>query len=283
MSKQNNVIKARLPKGFRIEIQESKNFLPHNILVLINEKRQRLYVKILEKEELLKGYVFEVLTPSELKQNLNIEESYNGELYQERGFVVEESLPETPEEIEDALNKGLKKLKEKGKFKSMGEGQPVNIIIQKKISEEGERPLTVEEKRYLAKEAFKTAIREAREEEALEKAEKEDLDVRTDPPYGGAGQIPLSSAQYGKSGSREFESHEELVKYYSELSHSLDPEQAEKGKTVINALYEKFIKGLKSGQPVPINEEFKGKPITEYCERVNNRAREHAKRMRGCD
>lgn len=235
------IIKARLPEGFRIEVQESENFLPHNVLVLINNEKQRLYVKILPKEDLIKGHIFEILKPSELKQTLNIEESYNEDLYVKKGFVVEESTPE--EKRAEFLAKGLKKFNEEE-----GEGRPVNIIIQKKGEEEGERPLTVEEKRYVAKEAFKSAIREAREEEALEKAEKEGLGVRTDPVgHGGAGQIPLSDAQTGGGKEKGYDSHEAMVFDLTIKKISGSPQEKARAKAVLDKLWQKQREAMQSG------------------------------------
>ena len=260
----NKIIKARLPKGFRIEIQESESSLPKNVIVLANAKKQRLYVKLCKRADLLKGYIFELLSPNELRKNLHIEESYNGEIYTERGFYIEETLPKTPEEIEEALNKGLKKLKEQGKFQSTGKGQPVNIIIQEKDSEDekGERPLTKEEKKFLAKEAFKDAIRESREEEALEKAEKEGLDVKIDPvgrSSDSAGQIPLTEAQTGRSESGEYSSYESMIDDLRNRA-SIGSKDA---KIILNELLRKTFQGRKE-EPQKLKYEFVGEidPVT---------------------
>jgi len=243
----NKIIRARLPKGFSIEIQESKSFLPHNVLVLINDAKQRLYVKICSKEDIAQGHIFEILSPTELKQTLNIEESYNGELYQEKGFfVVEESLPESSEEIEKALDRGLKKLKDRGKLKSSGE--PVNIIISQKEDENSDRELTQSEKRYLFKQSIKEIAEEAQEEAKLERAIEEDLEVRiSEDPVGkgGSGNLPLSSQQTGQS--EGFDSERELVEYLVDRKYMGTPEQRKNASEILNKLYRKTFEAMKSG------------------------------------
>lgn len=85
-------IRAQIPSGWKMVVEESFNGLNgEKIFVFENDKKQRLYAKLCEPEDLMKGLIWHILSPSELKA-LKIEESYNQSAYE--NYYIEESAPE---------------------------------------------------------------------------------------------------------------------------------------------------------------------------------------------
>lgn len=277
-------INITLPKGFKIEVQESKQLAPfEGILVLINDKNERLYVKLLPIEEIAnKGLIFEVVTPKRL-QSMGIEESYNELLWEKRkkgqSVTIEESASDMSEEEREAWERAKEKVR-----KEHGIGKPVTINIVGKggslgKSNEGEgseRELTDSEKQFLKREKIKEQIRELRqlrkeveEEEALEKASNEGYNVQFGEKKGASGQAKLTPQQTGSGSGKSYNSYEEMIDDLRLHSHSQNPEEARNAQAILDELFRKTFQGRKE-QPrtleveVPKTEKEKEERIKNY-------------------
>jgi hypothetical protein len=293
-------IKAKLPKGFEIEVQESKNWLPKGILVLVNDKNQRLYVKIAKPEDILKGIIFEVLTPEECKE-LNIEETYNQEVYvKKRLYQVEESASEdsdselwnpdkeTIEEFKERTGKSKGKISAKG-LEALSSGQVhIHLNSEEKGKENfsekfGSHMLETLKQRCLENNVEYIEPTDVSDVEALlsavgvaeKRAEREALRKADPIGSGSSGQIPLSN-QHEVRGSRKqtFSSHEEMVNFLAEVEKSGSEEEKKEAHEILNELWRKTANAIKNeGAHIPTIEDKAGEKsfIAKALERANRR------------
>jgi len=244
-------LKMDLPEGWSILVQESKAWLPKGIFCFTTPKG-RVYCKISKLEDLLKGIVFEVLSPKECK-DLNIEESYNEALYKEHVYTVEESSGEgkSQAEIKKETEEWMKKQKEGkgveihihgGKSKQNGKEGDFATEFGKTMLQNLERncikhdveftePKTIDDVLAL-KEALETA-KEAIERESSSNSEKK----------GAAGQIPLSM-QSGKGAAKgEYESYKSMIKdLYRKAKASPDKQVRAESKAILDDLWFKLAR-----------------------------------------
>jgi len=107
--------------------------------------------------------------------------------------------------------------------------------------------LSPENRKFLAKEAFKTAIREANEEDLLEKAEKEDLDVKIDPIGKGSSGVIGLEHNLSNNEAKSWDSEESMVFELAQLKSIGTPIQKKEAKAVLDALYKKLRDSIRNG------------------------------------
>lgn len=93
-------IKVAPLKGMKLSIEETEKA---GVFVFKDSQGRRLYAKLCEKADLLRGWIWEILTPEEMQfKAISIEETYNEKIYQD--LYISENVTETQiRRIEDCF------------------------------------------------------------------------------------------------------------------------------------------------------------------------------------
>lgn len=244
--------------GWRLEIQESEQFIDKNIVVLVNAKSEKLYMRAVKKET-IKGenYVsLEPLTKAEMQENnLVFEESKNEQFF---NINIEESESEplkpthrfntaNPEDMKKARDLAEKMLK---KFDSQEQGES---STETEESEEKKIVGDIKEKisLQLAGRGIEISPEEIRTQSDMERwigvIKNLEKPKETENPVAG-GTAPLSGqsqTNYGQQNQQGFDSMESLIDNLRDRSSHNNPNPKDRAmaKSQLDALMLKAFKG----------------------------------------
>lgn len=262
------LIKAKLPTGFRMLVEESFNGLSgERIFIFENEKKQRIYAKLCEPEDLVRGFIWHILSPSELRL-LEIQESYNETVYGE-GKTIEESVPEdelwnpeqeTIEQYKARTGRDPKKgsISAKGIKDLASKAGEVNIYVSGQ--KEGENPsaeeLQVENEdlknklSLIAHKEFNVRAKNLRNKgytgrlETIDDLKEAEAEIESDPiKKKSSGTLSLESNLSG--GSHGYDSYEEMIDDLQRRKRSKNATEREEATKILNELMRKAIAGKK--------------------------------------
>lgn len=273
----NSKIEVKLPEGYNIEVQESAH-LPEGILLLTNGEK-RLYVKLCPESEIMKGYIFEIVNPTDFKK-LGIEETVaeNTNLYKEKGLIIEETASDDAEH--EKIVKETDAWMEEQKKKNAGQ-VTINIVGQKPKGSEDKTPTSeefAEEAEFERKlRLLNQGLKKVEQEDALAEAEENEYNVKDS----GKGTLPLSKAQRehesNRSDDKSFGSHSELISHLKSEIRKGNETAKEQYVQLVN----KCLKGLKEKSVVWQDGENGESMISYTLNERNKRLREQVKKSKG--